>query len=205
MQDFVRREKNALRQRFKAYRAGLNEADYAALSTAVVTRIKTLPELLQAQTVHTYWPLLPGREIDVRPLIAWLQASGKQMVLPVVDSYTDAPRLRHVRFETTAALRPNRWGIHEPIDGTRVPIDSIDVVVVPALGAGRNGHRLGYGKGYYDAFLQQLDAPTLCPVFAQCLVDRAPTEPHDVPLDILITEDEIIRPMPGVTSSSAPS
>ena len=193
MPDLARREKAALRRRFRAYRAGLSDADYAALSAAVVARLKTLPELLQAQTVHIYWPLLPGREIDVRPLIAWLQVSGKQIVLPVVDSFTDTPRLRHVRFETTTALRPNRWGIHEPIDGTCVPVERIDAVVVPALGAGRNGHRLGYGKGYYDAFLQKLDAPTLCPVFAACLIDQAPAEPHDVPLDILITEDEIFR------------
>ena len=75
--------------------------------------------------------------------------------------------------------------------------------MVPALGAGRNGHRLGYGKGYYDAFLREVDAPTICPVFAACLLDHAPAEPHDVALDILITEDEIIRPLKGVTSSSA--
>ncbi len=199
----VRQEKADLRGRFRAIRAGFSEAQYAARSAKVVAQIKTLPELQRAETVHLYWPLLRSREIDIRPLIAWLQASGKQIVLPVVDSFTGTPRLRHVRFETPETLRPNRWGIHEPTGGKSVPVETIDAVVVPALGAGRNGHRLGYGKGYYDAFLRTLEASTICPVFTACLIDHAPAETHDAPLDILITEDEIIRPTRGVTSRFA--
>ncbi len=193
----IARGKTALRQQFRAFRTGLSEAQYTARSAALVAQIQSLPELRRAKTVHTYWPLTPRREIDLRPLIEWLHRSGKQIVLPVVDTFSStpehAPRLRHVRFEKAEALRPNRWGLHEPTGGKSVPIEDIDVVVVPALGAGRNGHRLGYGKGYYDAFLRRLAAPTLCPVYADCLVEQMPAEPHDVPLTIVITEDEIIR------------
>ena len=200
---FIRQEKADLRRRFRATRAGFSDAEYAARSAQVVARARTLLELHQAETVHAYWPLVQRREVDIRPLIAWLQASGKQIVLPVVDSFTGTPRLRHVRFETPEALRPNRWGIDEPTDGKSVPVERIDAVIVPALGAGRNGHRLGFGKGYYDAFLRPLKATTVCPVFAACLIDHAPAETHDAPLDILLTEDEIIRPMHGVTSRLA--
>lgn len=193
----IAREKAALRRQFRVFRAGLDEADYAARSAAVVARIQALPEIRQAKTVHTYWPLALRREIDVRPLIDWLQQSGKQIVLPVVDTFVvapdDTPRLRHVRFEAAQGLRPNQWGIHEPTGAKSVPVEDIDVVVVPALGAGRNGHRLGYGKGYYDAFLRRLTAPTLCPVYAACLVEQIPADAHDVPLNVLCTEHEIIR------------
>ena len=193
----IARRKAALRRQFRAFRAGLSEAEYTAQSAAMVAQIRTLPELREAETVHTYWPMASRREINLHPLIDWLHTSGKQIVLPVVDTFSStpehAPRLRHVRFEKAEALRPNRWGLHEPTGGKSVPIEDIDVVVVPALGAGRNGHRLGYGKGYYDAFLRRLAAPTLCPVYADCLVEQMPAEPHDVPLTIVITEDEIIR------------
>jgi 5-formyltetrahydrofolate cyclo-ligase len=193
----IAREKAALRRQFQAYRAGLDASEYAARSAAVVARVQALPEIQQAKTVHTYWPLALRREVDVRPLIDWLQQSGKQIVLPVVDTFgvgsDDTPRLRHVRFETAHALRPNRWGIHEPTGVKSVPVEDIDAVVVPALGAGRNGHRLGYGKGYYDAFLRRLAAPTLCPVYAACLVEQMPADAHDVPLDVVCTEHETIR------------
>lgn len=202
--DPIAHEKAVLRRRFRAFRAGLDEAEYRARSMAVVAQARTVPELQRAETVHVYWPLVRRREIDVRPLIGWLQAAGKQIVLPVVDTATDAPRLRHARFETAATLHPNQWGVHEPIGGQSVPLETLDAVVVPALGAGRNGHRVGYGKGYYDAFLHALAVPTVGLVFAACLVDQAPAAPHDVPLDILITEDEIIRVGQGVTSSPPP-
>ena len=195
-QEDIARKKAAMRQQFRAFRAGLTEAEYAARSTALVARLQSIPELQRAKTVHTYWPLTRRREIDLHPLIDSWHRSGKQIVLPVVDTGSDTtePRLRHVRFDEAVALHPNRWGIHEPTGGMSVPIETIDAVVVPALGAGRNGHRLGYGKGYYDAFLRGLTVPTLCPVYADCLVEQMPAEPHDVPLTIVITEDEIIWP-----------
>lgn len=196
-QEDLVRKKVAFRQQFRAFRAGLTDAEYAARSATLVARLQSLRELRQAQIVHLYWPLTLSREIDLRPLIDALQQSGKQIVLPVVDTFSsapeDAPHLRHVRYEKNEAMRPNRWGIHEPTGGKSVPIETIDAVVVPALGAGRNGHRLGYGKGYYDAFLRRLSAPTLCPVYADCLVEQMPVEPHDVPLSIILTEDETIR------------
>ncbi len=199
----IRQKKADLRQRFRTIRSQFSDAEYDAYSARIVARTKTLPELQRASTVHTFWPMLARREVDIRPLIAWLQHSGKQIVLPVVDSYTGTPRLRHVRFEPNEALRLNQWGIDEPTGDESVPVESIDAVLVPALGAGRNGHRIGYGKGYYDAFLHTLNASTIGLVFAACVVDCLPAEPHDVPLDIVMTEDEIIRPRPGVTSSSA--
>lgn len=198
-------QKAAFRERFLAFRKALSPADHVTRSAALVARMKTLPELLGAETVHLYWPLLDRREVDLGPLIDWLQASGKQIVLPVVDTFTGAPRLRHVRFEASMTLQVNQWGIHEPLGGKSVPLEYIDVVVVPALGAGRNGHRIGYGKGYYDAFLRTIDAPTLCPIYRECLAAYIPAEAHDVALDVLITEDEIIRPRSGVTSSLLPS
>ncbi len=96
-----------MRRQFRAFRAGLSEAQYTAQSAAMVAQIRTLPELREAETVHTYWPMASRREIDLRPLIDWLHASGKQIVLPVVDSYSSTPEhpplLRHVRFETAEA------------------------------------------------------------------------------------------------------
>jgi len=194
-----------LRQRFRLFRAGLTETDYVVRSAALVAQAGMLPELRQAATVHTYWPSVARREIDIRPLIDQLRRSGKQIVLPVVDIRVETPRLRHVRYEAAATLRPNRWGMDEPTGNKSVPLETIDVVITPALGAGRNGHRLGYGKGYYDAFLRALDVPTVCLLYAECLIPWMPAASHDVPIDVLITEDEVIRRQPGVTSLPPPS
>ncbi|QXD14689.1 5-formyltetrahydrofolate cyclo-ligase [Rhodocaloribacter litoris] len=190
--------KEALRARLRALRAGLDEAAYAARSQAIIERVLALPELQHARTIHIYWPLVTRREVDTRPLIAHLQAADKQIVLPVVDTTEQPgrgrPRLRHVRFTGAGALRPNRWGIDEPVNGESVPPEALDLVIVPALGAGRNGYRLGHGYGYYDAFLAGLTVPTVCPVYDACLLETVPAEPHDVPVSVIVTEYETLRP-----------
>jgi 5-formyltetrahydrofolate cyclo-ligase len=185
--------KAALRERFHAARLALSEAESAQRSAAICARILALPEIEGAKTVHVYWPLVHRREVDTRPLIRHLHGRGHRVVLPVVATTPGAPELGHVVFIGEENLRANPWGILEP-EGPAVPTSEIDAVVVPAFGAGRNGHRIGHGWGYYDAFLTGLDAVTIGAVYAACLVATIPAEAHDVPLDIVVTENEVIRP-----------
>ena len=189
------RAKAALRARFRARRQALNPEAYAERSAAIGTRAAALPELAAARTVHIYWPLVARGEIDTRPLIRRLVAEGKTVVLPAVVSLEPdvPPRLRHLRYRGEEALRSNRWGVCEPTGNETVPLEKIDVVIVPALGAGRNGHRIGHGRGFYDAFLSSIAAPRIGLVYAGCLADVVPAEPHDVALSIIVTERETIR------------
>jgi 5-formyltetrahydrofolate cyclo-ligase len=66
-----------------------------------------------------------------------------------------------------------------------------DVVLVPALAVDGLGNRIGYGKGYYDAFLSEVKSCKIVPLFAKQVVDGIPSEPHDVPVDILVTEEGV--------------
>jgi len=187
--------KEALRAQFRAYRAQLAPNEAAVKSALIIRRVQTLPEVRRARTLHCYWPLVNRGEIDTRPLIRSLHDRGVQVVLPVVAHYGDeAPALAHRQYTGPDALRVNRWGIQEPIDTASVPPDALDAVIVPAFGAGRNGHRIGHGYGYYDAFLAALDVPTVALVYDDCLVGAVPADPHDVPVSIIVTERRIVRP-----------
>lgn len=201
----VHQQKAALRQRLRQLRRAIPPDDAAARTRAIIARMQTLGVLERASTVHMYWPSAKASEIDLRTLIYWLRTRGKHIVLPIVEHSSGAPTMSHARFEGMADLRRNAWGILEPKSGQRVDPQEIDAVVVPAFGAGRNGHRIGYGKGYYDAFLQHLNAPLLCPIYADCLVDHCPAEPHDVRMDILVTEHEKLWPTRDNEQSSAHS
>jgi 5-formyltetrahydrofolate cyclo-ligase len=189
----IRAEKARLRARFLRERLALSEADYAARSALIRARLLALPEVEAAGTVHVYWPLVEKREVDTRPLVAALHARGVRVVLPVVVPRSEgaAPRLRRALFEGEDRLTRTPWGLFEPAgpDFEGEP----DVVIVPAFGAGRDGHRIGHGAGYYDAFLAGLQAFTACPVYAACLVETIPAEPHDRRVDAVVTEDEVIR------------
>ncbi len=192
--------KAALRARFRRARAALTEAAYAEKSAAITERLLALPEVDEAAVVHAYWPHVRRREVDVRPLVEALHVRGVTVALPVVASFArGAPRMEHRRYDGPGCLRPNRWGLAEPAGTRAVPPEALDLVVVPAFGAGRNGHRIGHGRGYYDAFLAPLHAaprhvPTVCPVYDTCLVEAVPAEAHDVPLHVLVTETTVLRP-----------
>ncbi|SHK09396.1 5-formyltetrahydrofolate cyclo-ligase [Rhodothermus profundi] len=184
--------KETLRKQFREFRASLSREAHQKRSRAIVRQLQALPELQQARSVLLYWPLLERREIDLRPLAEWLRRRNVQVALPVVAG-THPPVLEARRFDDPSQLVDGPWGLQEPRMAPLVPPETLDVVLVPALGVGRNGYRIGYGKGYYDTFLRHLTARTICPVYMECLVDVVPPEPHDVPVQVVVTEQEVIR------------
>ena len=90
---------------------------------------------------------------------------------------------------------PGRFGIPEPEGGSPVSLSELDLMVVPGVGFDLHGHRLGYGRGYYDRVLAgESRRPTLVGLcFEQQVVDRLPRDPHDVCVDLLITEQHSWR------------
>lgn len=181
--------KGERRTQFRAYRRGLTPGAYAARSTLICSRTLGLPSVADASVVHTYWPQPQQGEVDTRPLIGALRGRGAEIVLPVVTSYDpDTPAMEHCRYDGPGDMTTNRWGIREPAHTERVSPDTLDVVIVPALGAGRNGHRIGHGSGYYDAFLRGMTVPRIVLVYEQCLLPTVPADPHDVPCTAIVTE-----------------
>lgn len=182
-------EKAAWRARFRALREAMPEEARAAASRQIVERVRSLPEVGAAGTVHLFWPL--PFEVDLRPLAESLRQRGVVVALPVVAGER---ALVHRRYLGAAALARGRWGLMEP-PPTAPPVapGAIDVVLVPALAVGRDGSRLGYGGGFYDAFLAETPALRVGVVFGDALVAAVPAEPHDARLDVVVTEAETVR------------
>lgn len=196
--------KDEWRIQFRAYRQGLSANSYAARSTLICSHVLGLPAIAAASTVHTYWPQTEDGEVDTRPLITALRGQGVDVILPVVTSYDPAaPAMEHRRYAGPAAMTVNRWGIREPTGTDRMSLNALDAVVVPALGAGRNGHRIGHGSGYYDAFLQDVGVPRIIVVYEDCLRPTVPADPHDVPGTHIVTERGSFR-VPQNSSSFQP-
>ena len=87
------------------------------------------------------------------------------------------------------------FGIGEPAAGEAWPIEDIDLIVVPAVAYDRRGRRLGRGGGFYDRFLARggLRARTCGLAFAQQIVQELPAESHDYPVEIVVTDREVLR------------
>ena len=179
-------DKKALRERLESVRTHAN----ATTPTAAEDLARAYPVSTIPRVVAGTFPM--RSELDPRPLMRRLEALGATLALPRTPR-RGQPLTFH-RWDAGTQLVTSRFGVTEPAPET--PIVIPDLVLVPLLAFDRTGARLGYGGGYYDVTLAALRSSG--PVFALGLaysaqeVERVPTEPHDVRLDAVLTERELI-------------
>ena len=180
----------ALRRELRARRRAIPtvDRDLAAARLAVFADRARL--LRPGRRIALYLPL--PEEIDTRALMERARRRGCVIHLPrVVDTRSN----RMVFVDARAPLRRSQWGILEPTGSARVPTRSLEVIFMPLVGFDDQGNRLGMGKGFYDRAMSfrlrhpRSRRPLLVGIAFECQrVESLPSRPHDVPLDVLITE-----------------
>lgn len=194
-QDDSLQSKAALRKALDTARRELSDHEVTEKSHAIQNRLARLPAIQQAKCIHAYWPMAHENEVDTRAFAEAQCKRGATVALPVVTRFDpDAPAMTQRAFTGRDDLKENRWGIMEPVDGPVVEPGDIDLVLIPALGAGRDGHRIGHGWGYYDRFLAAIPgAIRIVLTFDTCVRDTMPSDAHDIPAHIVVTESGITR------------
>ncbi len=186
----LRAAKAALRERMRAVRSAIPEAERALRSEAIAQRLLALPESTGVLRVFMF--LSFGSEASTAPAIAAFRERGARVAVPVLRG----GRMEAVDLPPGAALVPTSYGMMEPAARVVVPPEEIDLVVAPGLAFDRAGRRLGYGGGFFDAFLPRLRPG--CPVvgicFAEQLVEAVPAGARDRAVDVVVTERGTVRP-----------
>lgn len=180
----IEEAKAALRLRARSARAAiLNSTRSAAASAVSENFFKSVP-LKTTDIVAGYWRIKD--EMDVQPILIRLMDSFQPVCLPVVLGEDMPLELR--LWEQGTPLYEAGFGTLAPSE--LAPQVEPDVILMPLLGFDARGTRLGYGGGYYDRTLEKLTKrPRLIGVaFAAQEIDAIPRESHDVPLDVIITE-----------------
>lgn len=185
--------KEELRRLFLKRRATMDPEEVAAASAAVGRRVLALDDFLRAGTVMAYVDV--RNEVQTGGLIRVALRRGQRVALPV-----PRPRSRSITaaLATTypEGLVPGPYGIPVPSpDAEPVSPSDLDCVLVPGVAFDRDGFRLGYGGGYYDRFLAGLRdrVPVIGLAYAWQVVPRLPREPHDRPVDLVVTEEWVLR------------
>lgn len=160
------------------------------VSAELTKNLLSLDEYAEANTVFAFVGM--DREIDTMPLLKRILADGKRLCLPVTE---DGERMSVREVSSLDSLESRgRFAILEPpLDAPEIPAEEIDLVLVPCSVCDRSKGRIGKGGGYYDRWLAGSKAvkAALCPsalVFA-----RVPQFPHDVPMDLIVTEKKVLR------------
>lgn len=175
-----------LRQTLKAKRLALTDAQQQHAAQSLISPALKLIDQHQAQHLAFYLPF--RGEISPLPLMQILLAQGKSLYLPVLHPFSPQ-QLLFLRYQGDASLKPNRFGILEPVLDVRkvLPLTKLEMIFTPLVGFDLPGNRLGMGGGFYDRTLAQRPELVSVGLAHRCQqVEQLPIEKWDMPLDYLL-------------------
>lgn len=188
-------DKHTLRKVYLEKRKMLSEAEYKRRNVLLFEQLKNYFEAKPFQNIHVFLPITKQKEPDTFPFIEylWTERPEKQVVASISD--LEKPKMMHYKIDSQLAIKPNKWGIPEPQNAKLFPIEKIDCVLVPMVIGSKTGHRIGYGKGYYDRFLAQCNksAKFIGISLAPLLDGDVYADVHDESLHVMLTPFQIIE------------
>jgi 5-formyltetrahydrofolate cyclo-ligase len=185
MNDATQQAKAAMRANIAAELKKLNATERAAASLQACALLEQQAVWRSAKTLLFYAPL--ADEPDIWRLLEDSLAAGKIVALPRFQPEQGAYVACHIT-QAASDLQTGKFGIREPREScTIIPLNRLDLVLVPGVAFDLSGHRLGRGKGYFDRLLADTTGSTCGVAFDQQIVSRVPSEPHDVRLSCILT------------------
>lgn len=195
MDALVDQRKRELRNRFRKLRKDMAACDRIRVDVALSKMVLSLPEFKCADVLLSY--LSFGTEVETRGIIQHAWESGKVVALP--RCVPDSREMRWFRVESLDDLVRSSLGVLEPAlncQDEQDPNDSRNVLaIVPGLTFDEIGYRLGYGGGYYDAFLSTFAGVSvgLCREAQMSPTETIPIDCNDLPVQVVVTENVVLR------------
>jgi 5-formyltetrahydrofolate cyclo-ligase len=185
MQTDIQAAKAALRKQIRGALETIPRAARAPLSAQICARLRDLPAWKNAASVLLFAPM--PAEPDIWPLLAEALGAGKIAALPryhPAGKHYAACRVQNVRNE----IAPGAFGIREPAARcAEIPLDCLDLILVPGVAFDWHGRRLGRGKGFYDRLLAGARGVKCGITFDEQVVNEVPAGPSDVRMNFILT------------------
>jgi len=173
--------KTQLRNQIRVQKRAMTPVEISEKSAALTAQFLRTSHYQNAKTIYGY--INNNQEVQTRALLEQALRDGKQVAL--AKCY--GSDMRFIYTEDLTQITKSSSGIPEPIDDEPVADDETALVLMPGLAFDLQGHRLGYGGGYYDKFLSaQPHHPTVALCFDFQILDHLDTDPHDVPVDLVL-------------------
>lgn len=184
-------KKSDIRDRILAKRVNLDKTFVENASEKIYQRLSKTEEFCNAKTIMFY--VSKDNEVSTHSMIKNAIDAGKKICVPYTDriNHTICPVIIE---DMEKDLAPGAFGILEPKEKKESHTILIDLIITPGIAFDENGYRLGWGKGYYDRFLEKLNRiPRIGLAYDFQIVKELPRDKHDVPVDMVITEKRIIK------------
>ena len=184
--------KSEIRTTYKALRNNLSEEEIEDLSLQIANQLLQM-DIWNFGFYHIFLTIQEHKEVNTDYILSILSGKDKNIVISKSDfSKRD---MSNFLLTDSTKIEKNKWNIPEPVDGISIKADQIDVIFVPLLAFDNFGHRVGYGKGFYDKFLEQCRPETIKIglSFFESLNKIDDTFENDVPLDFCVTPEKIYK------------
>lgn len=173
--------KKELRREIMAKKRNMTPEEIEQKSAILAKKLYQTEAYRSAKTVYGYMPY--NQEVRTVPILEQAMLDGKRVAVPKV--YGEEMRFLYVQDLT--AMEKSSYGIPEPVDDEPVADDPAALVLMPGLAFDPEGHRVGYGGGFYDKFLQQeTEHPTVALCYDFQILPKLDTEEHDIPVDSVL-------------------
>ena len=180
--------KNQLKQSILEKRNSLSKEEILEKSRKIKDALFNLESYKKSKTAMFFVSF--NSEVNTHDMIK--ESIGRKII--VVPKVVNKEIEPSVIIDLDNLIPSGKFGILEPIELMKIAYKNIGLVLVPGIAFDREGHRIGYGFGYYDKFLKKVPKAVkigLC--FDFQVVDKVPREEHDVPVDLIVTEERIIE------------
>lgn len=180
--------KQVIRQRLLDQRRLLEESSGRKRSHVVQDAVLASTPFVAAEAIALYASV--HNEVRTDRLFAAALSAGKKVFFPRLEN----GRIVFVQVHSAGDLQTGSFGVLEPSGGEIASPEDLDMVLVPGVGFDRQGHRIGYGLGYYDRALAACrNAIFLGLAYEFQVVENLPEEEHDIRLDFLVTEQGVVE------------
>ena len=174
-------DKAQLRKEIREKKRAMTEDDIDLRSRRLCEKFIQSDAYRQAETIYGYLPY--NQEVCTWDALSKAMAEGKRVAVPKVCG----DEMKFIYITDFSQIATGYCGIPEPITDEPVAEDKTALVLMPGLAFDREGHRIGYGGGFYDRFLSdEPDHPTLALCYNFQVKDSLPTEEFDIPVDTVI-------------------
>ena len=174
-------DKQALRKQIREQKRALTPEEIDAASSRLGALFAASQLYQQAKTIYGYLPY--NQEVRTVPMLQRALREGKRIAVPKVYG----EEMRFIYLEDFSRVAPGYAGIPEPMDDGPVAEDKTALVLMPGLAFDKEGHRIGYGGGFYDKFLAaEPEHPTLALCYEFQMRPQLPTEEFDIPVDCVL-------------------
>ncbi len=181
-------DKTNQRNRLREARAQLSRADVETHSAEICDRLFASVDWAKNPKVHVYLPIEASNEVNTWPLLAKLWSLAENIDVST-SIYGANKAMQHVQINPDTEYTIDELGIPVPSANFTQEVTKYDFVVIPVLGFDEKLNRLGYGRGVYDTFLaKQTKAKKIGLAYEFSKLRQIKNEPHDVPLNEIITE-----------------